>query len=122
MNQPFQAAIRQINDTVIIDLQGEINALANQELQMVYDQAEELITHTILLNFKNVSYINSTGIAIIVSLLTKARQSQHKMAACGLSDHYMEIFDITRLSDYIKVYVDESSALLELKSEINQQL
>ena len=116
MNQPFHAAIRQVNDQVIIDLQGEINALANQELQMVYEQAEKVDSRTILLNFEKVSYINSTGIAIIVGLLTKARQSQHKIAACGLSDHYMEIFDITRLSDYIKVFTDEPSALLGLRS------
>jgi anti-sigma B factor antagonist len=116
MNQPFHAAIRQANDQVIIDLQGEINALANQELQMTYDQAEKLSGKPILLNFEKVTYINSTGIAIIVGLLTKARQSQHQIAACGLSDHYTEIFDITRLSDYIKVYVDETTALSELRS------
>jgi anti-sigma B factor antagonist len=120
MNQPFHAEIRQVNDQVIIDLQGEINALANQELFVVYEQAENSTTGTILLNFENVSYINSTGIAIIVGLLTKARQSQHKIAACGLSDHYMEIFDITRLSDYIKVYLDETSALLELRAQIKE--
>jgi anti-anti-sigma factor len=116
MNQPFHAAIRQVNEQVIIDLHGDINALANQELQVIYEKAEKGTTRTILLNFEKVSYINSTGIAIIVGLLTKARQSQHKIAACGLSDHYMEIFEITRLSDYIKVFVDEPSALLELKS------
>ncbi len=116
MNQPFHAAIRQVNDQVIIDLEGDINALANQELLVVYEQAEKGTTRTILLNFEKVSYINSTGIAMIVGLLTKARQSQHKIAACGLSDHYMEIFDITRLTDYIKIYTDEPSALSGLRS------
>jgi len=122
MNQPFYAAIRQVNEQIIIDLQGDINALANQELEGAYEQAEKGMTRTILLNFEKVSYINSTGIAMIVGLLAKARQSQHKIAACGLSDHYIEIFDITRLTDYIKVYVDEPSALLELRSQINEQM
>jgi anti-anti-sigma factor len=113
MTQPFHAALRQAQNLAIIDLQGEINAFANQELMAVYEQAEKVASQTILLNFKQVNYINSTGIAIIVGLLKKARQSQHKIAACGLSEHYQEIFDITRLSEYIKIYPDEASALQE---------
>jgi hypothetical protein len=33
------------------------------------------------------------------------------MAAYGLTDHYLEIFQITRLADFIKVYPDEASML-----------
>jgi len=114
MMQPFHAALRQVKDLVIIDLQGEINGFANQELQAVYEQAENSQAKTILLNFEQVSYINSTGIAMIVGLLSKARKSQQRIVAFGLSEHYMDIFDITHLSDYITVYPDEPTALLAL--------
>jgi hypothetical protein len=30
---------------------------------------------------------------------------------CGLSEHYREIFNITRLSDFMTVFEDEESAL-----------
>ena len=46
-------------------------------------------------------YINSTGIALIVGLLAKARASKRCLLAYGLSDHYVEIFNITRLSDFV---------------------
>lgn len=65
----------------------------------------------ILLNFSDVDYINSTGIALIVSLLTRARKAHHRLLACGLSDHYAEIFQITRLADFIGIFPDEASAL-----------
>jgi hypothetical protein len=35
------------------------------------------------------------------------------MLACGLSEHYVEIFNITRLADFMTVFPDESSALAE---------
>jgi anti-sigma B factor antagonist len=111
MNQAFHATLRPIHSRVIIDLQGEINAFANQELQAVYEQAENGASKTILLNFEQVSYINSTGIAMIVEILKKARQSQRRIVAYGLSEHYIEIFDISRLTDYIEIYPDESAAL-----------
>jgi anti-anti-sigma factor len=50
-----------------------------------------------------VDYINSTGIALIVGLLGKARAAEVPVAASGLSDHYREIFEITRLSDFITI-------------------
>ena len=58
-----------------------------------------------------IDYINSTGIALIVSLLGRARASQRRLSAYGLSDHYVEIFNITRLSDFMGIYPDEKSAV-----------
>jgi len=60
-----------------------------------------------------VDYINSTGIALIVGLLAKARASKRCLLAYGLSDHYVEIFNITRLSDFVSILPDEESALSE---------
>jgi anti-sigma B factor antagonist len=60
-----------------------------------------------------VDYINSTGIALIVGLLAKARASRRSLLACNLSQHYVEIFNITRLSDFVSVFPDEESALSE---------
>jgi hypothetical protein len=49
-----------------------------------------------------------------VGLLAKARASKRRLLAYGLSDHYVEIFNITRLSDFVGVYPDEESALSEV--------
>jgi anti-anti-sigma regulatory factor len=48
-----------------------------------------------------------------VGLLARARTSKRRLLAYGLSDHYIEIFNITRLSDFMSVYPDEQSALSE---------
>lgn len=95
----------------IIDLQGEIDGTADHALDDAYAEAERQNTEAILLNFAGVDYINSTGIALIVRLLAQARKSRRRLLTCGLSDHYVEIFKITRLSDFMSVYPDEASAL-----------
>ncbi len=64
-----------------------------------------------LLNFAEVEYINSTGIALIVGLLARASKKQRHLVVCCLSDHYMEIFHITRLSEYVTIYPSEAAAL-----------
>jgi anti-sigma B factor antagonist len=39
--------------------------------------------------------------------------AKRRMLACGLSDHYVEIFTITRLTDFVPIFPDEQAALTE---------
>lgn len=100
--------------SAIIDLHGEINAFAESSLNAAYADAEARKPDVILLNFSDVEYMNSTGIALIVSLLARARAARRRLIACGLSEHYVEIFNITRLADFMTVYPDEAAALNEV--------
>ena len=97
----------------VLDLRGEINGFAEEALNTAYAEADAKGTNTILLNFEEVDYINSTGIALIVGLLARARASKRRLLACNLSEHYVEIFNITRLSDFMSVFPDEKSAVVE---------
>src|SRR5919106_4576850 len=107
----LEATVRQEPGVAVIDLTGEINGFAQEALDAAYSDAESNDPEAILLNFEGVDYINSTGIALIVGLLAKARASKRRLMAYGLSDHYVEIFNITRLSDFVNIFPDEESAL-----------
>jgi anti-anti-sigma factor len=110
----FQAQVRHQTGgpgTTTIDLSGEINGFAEAELNTAYAQAEASNPGRVILNFNQVSYINSTGIALIVGLLARARQARRQLVVFGLSDHYVEIFQVTRLADFMTIYPDESSAV-----------
>lgn len=107
----FEAQVRRQEQIVIIDMQGVINSDAESGLGAAYEQAEAASSQTIVLNFSQVDYINSTGIALIVGLLARARKSHKILAVFGLSDHYREIFNITRLADFMQIYQDEASLL-----------
>ena len=109
----LEATVRQEPGVAVIDLTGEINGFAQDALDAAYSEAESNDPEAILLNFEGVDYINSSGIALIVSLLARARASKRRLLACNLSDHYVEIFDITRLSDFMNVFPDEESARAE---------
>ena len=109
----LEATVRQEPGVAVIDLTGEINGFVEEALDAAYAEAESNEPEAILLNFEEVDYINSTGIALIVGLLAKARVSQRRLVAYGLSDHYVEIFEITRLSDFMSVLPDEESAVAE---------
>lgn len=107
----FEAEVRHQKGTAIIDLHGEINSFAEAEMNEAYAQATAQDAALIVLNFTDVDYINSTGIALIVGLLAQARKSHRQLAVYGLTNHYVEIFNITRLSDFMQIYPDEQTAL-----------
>jgi anti-sigma B factor antagonist len=107
----LEVGVRREPGGAVLDLRGEINGFAEEALDAAYAEAEALDPETILLNFEGVDYINSTGIALIVGLLARARAMKRRLVAYGLSEHYVEIFNITRLSDFVSVFPDEESAL-----------
>lgn len=115
-NEKCNATVRYQDRIAIVDLDGEIDGFAEEKLNNAYLAAEETNPVRIVLNFSQVKYINSTGIALIVALLAKARKAHRQIAAFGLSDHYAEIFRITRLADFIHIADDEPSAMAEVEA------
>jgi anti-anti-sigma factor len=107
----LEANVRQLTGVAIIDLHGEINAFAEGALNAAFADATGRNPSAIVINFGDVDYINSTGIALIVGLLAQARKTGRRLLTYGLSEHYVEIFQITRLSDFMKIFPDESSAV-----------
>jgi len=111
MAKQLATHVRVKNRMAVVELHGEINSTAEAALNAAYAEAEQVSPSAVVLNFQGVDYINSTGIALIVGLLAQARKSHSRLVVCGLSEHYQEIFRITRLSDFMQIYDDEPSAL-----------
>jgi anti-anti-sigma factor len=111
ISQALQTETHVSNGVSVIALHGDIDGGADATLQAAYDAVTRQSSGPVLLNFSGVGYINSTGIALIVGLLARARKERRQLLACGLSSHYQEIFEITRLSDFMTTYADESAAV-----------
>jgi anti-anti-sigma factor len=107
----LDVAVRERDGVALIDLSGELNASAEDALNDAYARAIGGGASAVVLNFTGTDYINSTGIALIVGLLGQARAQRVKVSACGLSDHYREIFEITRLVDFMAIADSEDGAV-----------
>jgi anti-anti-sigma factor len=106
----LEVSLRERTGAAILDLVGDIDSRAEAKLQSAYDDAVRG-SRTIVLNFTRADYINSSGIALIVALLANGRAQGVQITACGLSDHYRKIFEITRLADFMPIADDEDGAL-----------
>ncbi len=98
-------------ETAVIDISGELNGYSEEALVEAYNQATDARTRGIILNFTDLEYMNSSGIGLLVTMLIRVQRQKQRLLAYGLSDHYQQIFELTRLNEAIEIYADEQTAL-----------
>ena len=104
--------VRQMGGSVaVVDIKGDVTAACEPVLMSAYDEASGSGADRLVLNFAGLEYMNSGGIGMLVTMLVRANRQRQHLAAYGLSEHYREIFELTRLDEAITIYDDEASAL-----------
>ena len=100
MDEPFGVRVDAGEGCTVLGLSGDLDARAREPLAAAWSAAEQG-GGTVVLDFSGLRYMNSTGIALVVEILARARAARRDLHARGLSPHYRQIFEITRLSDFI---------------------
>ncbi len=105
-------AVRSVNERVsVIDIGGNLTAASETPLTDAFHAASGPQTRAVVFNFAGLEYMNSTGIGLLVTLLVRAQRQRERILACGLSDHYRQIFELTRLDEAIQIVATEAEAL-----------
>ena len=84
--------------------QGEITCSAETALADAYGKVTAAATRAIVLNFAGLEYMNSSGIGLLVTMFIRANRAGQQLLSCGLSEHYRQIFELTRLSEAIAIH------------------
>jgi anti-sigma B factor antagonist len=98
----------------VIELHGEITAFSEQKLIDAYIKVSEAGSRTIILSFKGLEYMNSSGIGLLIMLLVRANRSNQRLVVTDLDEHYQMIFELTRLYEAIHIYQSVQEALEDL--------
>lgn len=114
MSQPIATVTERSvgKGTSVLDIRGEVTAAAENALMDAYTKATSSGARSIILNFEGLDYMNSSGIGLLVTLLIRANRQKQRLLATGLSDHYRQIFELTRLDEAFGIFPSESEALV----------
>jgi anti-anti-sigma factor len=107
---PLTSSVEANAETAVVRLAGRLDRDGDAAMSSAYTAAAGSGARTVRLDFSGVDYINSTGIALVVRLLAEARRDGRTVVAAGLSEHYREIFRITRLSDFMTIEEEAAPA------------
>ncbi len=113
MGKELKANIRtQEEGLAIIDLKGEVTSFSDEAINSLVDEAVQKNVQKIVFNFTDVSYINSSGIAILIGIVTSPANKELTFRVYGLTPHFKKIFRMIGLTQYVKVLGSEEEALV----------
>ncbi len=100
----FEYAVKNESGYDIIYLKG--NLMEKNEAQAMLDEINEMITqgqNKFLLHLKDLKYMNSSGIGVMIGILTKARNVGGEVAVTGLSPKMNQLLVVTKLNSVFKI-------------------
>src|SRR5713101_6352289 len=102
--------VRRVSEAAsIVDVKGDITAASEPALMDAFTRASGDKTRAVVLNFDGLEYMNSGGIGLLVTLLVRANRQKQRLLAFGLTDHYKQIFELTRLDEAIGIHDSEDA-------------
>ena len=69
----------------------------------------------VLFNLADMKFINSTGLGMLLTAVSKTRNAGGELALCSLPDQMVKLLQMTKLQSAFAVYPDEASAIAFLK-------
>jgi anti-sigma B factor antagonist len=95
----------------ILRIEGDVTSASEGDLMAAYGLAAANGARAVILDFSKLAYMNSGGIGLLVTLLVRAQRGGGRLVATGLSEHYRQIFTLTRLDEAIEIHDDEATAM-----------
>jgi len=108
----FNYTSKKENEISIYTLQGEL--IDKEQPAAMMREIEGAISNNstkIVLNMAELKYINSSGLNLIINILTKARKAGGDVAICCVSKKVNDLLVITKLNSVFNVCTDEAKAL-----------
>ncbi|HET6993271.1 MAG TPA: STAS domain-containing protein [Bacteroidia bacterium] len=108
----FTFNITQKEPVAIISLYGEL--IDRNEAQHLLDQINGLSDDgqkNFILELSELKYMNSTGLNVLINVLTKSRKNGGDLVICGVSKKVQELLLVTKLTSVFAVSETADEAL-----------
>ena len=101
---------REQTEATIVDVTGDIDMGTSPGLRKTLLDSLKT-TPRLVLNLREVRYIDSSGIASLVEVLKEARNKEKRLVLFGLNTAVREVLQLTRLTKIFEIRDTEEQAL-----------
>ena len=112
LNSPVKD-VRWIDRAAVVDVEGDIDLNHSAEFQQDLLELLDSKPARILINLSGVAYMDSSGVASLVKMLSRTRKSNVPLLLFGMTDRVRSVFEITRLDSVFDIFQTEQEALLQ---------
>ena len=96
----------------VLPLDGEIDLHVSPRVAVSLSQMVEKKMDTIVVDLSRVSYIDSSGLAVLIEGMQNVEEYGGKFALSGMQETVRSIFEIARLDQVFRIFPDVDSALV----------
>lgn len=97
-------ATREINEYVVITAQTDrLDVVNMNEMKEAMLAVVEAGSHRVVIDLSGVSFIDSSGLSSLISLLKRLNTVGGSLRLCGLQEQPRELFQITQLNKLFKI-------------------
>jgi anti-anti-sigma factor len=112
-------SFKKSKDFIIILLNGSLDTKLSKDIEEDFEQIlSQYPKMNILINMKELKYLSSSGLRTIVSLRSVLNDVNLELRICNMGRAVKDVFEMTKVLQFFKVYQDEESALLGI-NELN---
>ena len=102
------------DDVPILTLSGRLDASAAPGIATWLEETVQGQPSNIVVDLGNVTFIDSTGLAILVKGMRRCRQQGGELVLCGLQQPVRVIFELTRLDQAFGIFSTDVEALASI--------
>ncbi len=103
-------ATREQTGITIVDVTGDIDMGTSPDLRKTLLESLKK-TPRLLVNMREVRYVDSSGIASLVEVLKEARNKEKRLVLFGLNTIVHDVLQLTRLNKIFEIRETEEEAL-----------
>jgi anti-anti-sigma factor len=103
--EQFKVSHNYIKSIPVIFIEGDMTSESEEDVFSAFDgiRAKEPVKK-IIFDFTKTNYINSAGIATLISVIETVQKDGGVVAFSGLSNHFMKVMDIVGISDFARIF------------------
>lgn len=106
----MEIAVRRESRFVIVDVAGEIDVNAVTRMRDTLGDLTKAASPQIVVNLARATYIDSSGLGILMAARRDALKGGGRLALCGMTKDVRMVFELTRLNKFFEIYDDEAAA------------
>lgn len=107
----MELKIRKVNDVHIVDINGEIDLYNHLKLKNLVKETLESGAKKVLMNFENVTYIDSSGIGSLIYIYNLHKEKKSKFLLCNIHGSVKRVIELTKLNGFLPIEDNLQNAL-----------
>jgi len=106
---------KEIGGIVVMEVEGEVDAEHAPNLKRALIKAKESVEKGLVMDLTKVSFIDSTGLGVLISLMRQMKEQGSELRLTGMQDEVRSIFEITRLYKVFSLSESVEAAVQEIQ-------